>query len=360
MVTSALGFTPYDATNPSGFITSSALGPYLTAATAASTYQPTLNLTTTGTSGVATLTGATLNIPNYTNSVSPIDTQIFLSSGVWTKPTGAKYVEVYLIGGGGGGASGRRGAAGSARYGGGGGSSGFFNIAKINADNLAATENVWIGIGGTGANGISINDTSGSPGNTGGISLFGGTGSVPTAKLTTANGFGAPGGTAVAQGGSTLGNAVMFGVIYTTSVFGTGTAAPGAFSGGVVTYFSRPLTAGGIGGGLSTVNATNPGGGFNITGIATSQIIAGVTGGLTVGSAGNNGSLITNNPSGLFFATAGGGGASGDAAGTIAGGKGGNGGPGAGGGGGGASANGANSGGGGNGGNGFCIIITYF
>jgi hypothetical protein len=42
MVTSALGFTPYDATNPSGFITSSALGPYLTAATAASTYQPIL------------------------------------------------------------------------------------------------------------------------------------------------------------------------------------------------------------------------------------------------------------------------------------------------------------------------------
>jgi hypothetical protein len=42
MVTSALGFTPYDATNPSGFITSSALGPYLTTATAATTYQPIL------------------------------------------------------------------------------------------------------------------------------------------------------------------------------------------------------------------------------------------------------------------------------------------------------------------------------
>jgi hypothetical protein len=42
MVTSALGFTPYNATNPSGFITSSALGPYLTSATAAATYQPTL------------------------------------------------------------------------------------------------------------------------------------------------------------------------------------------------------------------------------------------------------------------------------------------------------------------------------
>ncbi len=39
-VTTALGYTPYDATNPSGFITSAALSPYLTSATAASTYVP--------------------------------------------------------------------------------------------------------------------------------------------------------------------------------------------------------------------------------------------------------------------------------------------------------------------------------
>lgn len=39
MVTSALGYVPYDSSNPAGYIDSSALGPYLTAATAASTYQ---------------------------------------------------------------------------------------------------------------------------------------------------------------------------------------------------------------------------------------------------------------------------------------------------------------------------------
>jgi hypothetical protein len=39
-VVSALGYTPYNATNPSGFITSSALTPYLTTASAALTYFP--------------------------------------------------------------------------------------------------------------------------------------------------------------------------------------------------------------------------------------------------------------------------------------------------------------------------------
>lgn len=40
MVTTALGYTPYNATNPSGFITSSALTPYLTINDAALTYFP--------------------------------------------------------------------------------------------------------------------------------------------------------------------------------------------------------------------------------------------------------------------------------------------------------------------------------
>jgi hypothetical protein len=39
-VTTALGFTPYNATNPAGYITSSALSGYLTSSTAASTYLP--------------------------------------------------------------------------------------------------------------------------------------------------------------------------------------------------------------------------------------------------------------------------------------------------------------------------------
>jgi len=53
-VTTALGFTPYNSTNPSGYITSSALTPYLTTAIAASTYQPIGSYLTGITSGQVT------------------------------------------------------------------------------------------------------------------------------------------------------------------------------------------------------------------------------------------------------------------------------------------------------------------
>jgi hypothetical protein len=49
MVTTALGFTPYNNSNPSGYITSSALSGYLTSASAASTYLPLAGGTLTGT-----------------------------------------------------------------------------------------------------------------------------------------------------------------------------------------------------------------------------------------------------------------------------------------------------------------------
>ena len=48
-VTGALGYTPYNSTNPSSYITSSALSPYLTSATAASTYAPLTGIGASGT-----------------------------------------------------------------------------------------------------------------------------------------------------------------------------------------------------------------------------------------------------------------------------------------------------------------------
>jgi len=55
-VTTALGYTPYDAANPAGYIDSSALGPYLTATTAAATYQPILVSST----NIKTINGASV------------------------------------------------------------------------------------------------------------------------------------------------------------------------------------------------------------------------------------------------------------------------------------------------------------
>ena len=70
-IATVLGYTPYDgSTNSLGFLTSSALTGYLTTATAASIYQPIISLTTSGSSGAATFSGGTLNIPIYSGGTS--------------------------------------------------------------------------------------------------------------------------------------------------------------------------------------------------------------------------------------------------------------------------------------------------
>lgn len=65
MVTTALGYTPYSNANPSGYITSSALSPYLTSATAASTYQPIGTYATASNS--MSFTNKSGNISQWTN-----------------------------------------------------------------------------------------------------------------------------------------------------------------------------------------------------------------------------------------------------------------------------------------------------
>jgi len=64
-IASILGFTPYSDANPAGYITSSALSPYLTSATAASTYQPIGTYATAGNS--MTFTNKSGNISQWTN-----------------------------------------------------------------------------------------------------------------------------------------------------------------------------------------------------------------------------------------------------------------------------------------------------
>jgi hypothetical protein len=73
-VITALGYTPYDAANPAGYITSAALSPYLTSATAASTYVPqtrtiTINGTTQDLSANRTWTVTAPNPEGWTTIV---------------------------------------------------------------------------------------------------------------------------------------------------------------------------------------------------------------------------------------------------------------------------------------------------
>jgi len=327
--------------------------------TGLNTKQNTLTLTTTGTSGAATLVGSTLNIPQYSGggSSTPINIQVFTSNGVWTKPANAMQVEVYLFGAGGGGGSGRRGAAASARYGGGGAGTGTVFINKLDASVFAATENIWIGSGGTGAATVTVDNTNGSAGQSGGICLIGGNGTQGTAKIICAGGTGGAGGTATANGGNTVPGQAIYG-IYASGQYGTGTSNSNGFTGNAL-FNMRPLTGGTFGGGIDAANVRNAGQSLQNRDMTFNNIYLNL-GGSAAGAAGTNGTFTTTNANFVLMSIGGTGGASGDTAGTIAGGRGGNGAVCCGGGGGGASTNGANSGAGGNGGNGYCIMITYF
>ena len=113
--------------------------------------------------------------------VSVPDMQVFLVSGTWTKPAGAKLCRVICIGAGGQGGSGRRGAAGTVRQGGGGGSGGGLTIRDIPASVLGATETATVGTTGTGGAAVSTDNTDGVRGARLGNSFFG-----PTTAATTA------------------------------------------------------------------------------------------------------------------------------------------------------------------------------
>lgn len=80
-VTDALGYTPYNAANPTGYITASALTPYLTSATAATTYQPldgdlTAIAALSGTAGLVRKTAAntySLDTASYITGITSSD-----------------------------------------------------------------------------------------------------------------------------------------------------------------------------------------------------------------------------------------------------------------------------------------------
>tara|TARA_Y100000004_G_scaffold83592_1_gene93843 strand:+ start:765 stop:1547 length:783 start_codon:yes stop_codon:yes gene_type:complete len=86
-------------------------------------------------------------------------TQVFTSSGTWTKPSGLTRVRVYVTGGGGGG----KGRRSDGSEGGTGGCAGGTAIKTIEASSLGSTETVTIGAG---SSGVTNTDNNASQGGT--------------------------------------------------------------------------------------------------------------------------------------------------------------------------------------------------
>ena len=314
--------------------------------------------------------------------INPIS-YFYTSSGMWTKPTASNFYGIYVLcaSGAGGGGSGRRGLSSTQRIGGAGGGGGGRIIYFLHAHLLSGSYSVTVGSGGSGAPAITTDDTNGIRGNPGGTSSFGDvTGVFINTMIQGSTGGGSgsqasSAGTAAGIGGSNV-RLPLYGPIQTQGGYGGRATSLGTstFTGAdafMVNISSMYFSAGGGPSGRMTSSATasNPsfGGGIYLT---TGYVAGGIPG-RPAGQNGANGvdysgsvlpdlffGLGSNLP--FVMGTGGGGGASGDIAGTIAAGNGGNGGNCAGGGGGGASTNGVNSGAGGSGGNGFCAIVEIY
>lgn len=262
------------------------------------------------------------------------DVQVFTSTGAntWTKPTGAKFVQVVLIGGGGKGGNGVVSNTNSSGGAGGGGAA--RNMALFPASILGSTETVTVATGSQDTTfGAWLIATRGSDGADGVLSASttGGNGGAGTGKGSL--------GVAASDGLDTIAGGASGGAGVVIAAGKNGGA--GYINGGA---------GGGAGGGLGA-NAGGNGGTANARGTGISGGIGGVGG--AVGGTPSN--VTASEPMG----GAGAGGGAGNTAGVA--GNGGVGGKyGGGGGGGGSTAAGGTGGTGGAGGAGMAVVTTFF
>jgi hypothetical protein len=262
--------------------------------------------------------------------------------------SGARMLMTETQGAGAGGGSARRGANGSVRCGGGGGSGGNRSIRWINLEELdLASVFITVGTGGDGGAAITVNDTDGIDGASGGLSAVrsGTSGVDPSVSLCVA--IGGRGGFAGTEFEGLGGEAVINGM-WIGGDGGTATSNGGEGRGG--SNSAGAGAGGGSGAGLTSGNIDAAGGQGGISGGGVS---VGVDGGLEGGFDGNPGA-----DNGIL--SPGQAGAGGGSNSSGSGGDGGAGARGAGGGGGGASPNGSASGAGGRGGDGFVIATAYY
>ena len=297
-----------------------------------------INYNTSGTSGTSGVSGTTnVLIPSSgisgssgtagTTGTAFVGSQTDIYSGNfsynWSKPIGAKVVEVICIGAGGSGGSGSVNA--SNRYGGGGGAGGGYSRMIFNASSLPSTVNVIRGTGFSGGASKTI-VSNGNNGSTGGDSYFGdylratgGAGGLGGSSLDTAQSIG---------GYGVIENGGKGGVVATSN---TKYAPSGGGAGGDGSGFGG---AGGSDGGVVRlqINTQGQGAAPGLPGGTASSYtnqLMGAGGGGGGGGSGTNGGAGAN---GLLYGAGGGGGG---------------------------SSNGT-SGAGGSGANGVVIVITYF
>lgn len=263
-----------------------------------------------------TATGAIskIEIYEFSRTTKPSNASGSNGSYTWSLPTGAKLVEIFMIGGGGGGGSGRKGATGTARYGGGGGSSAGVVHTTFVASLINTPISITIGAGGGGGSSQTANDTNGNAGSIGNASTVT-FNSSSTAVFTAEFGQGGGGGSTTAgTAGALVSNRIctfrgnsgqaanvtnLSGIPEGIAVNGN-VALPGAAGGSMdggsniytpgtvslpATFFSVSTQIGSNGGGGAASNSANGGSGSNGAGYG----YGGCGGGSATNNIGNSG-----------------------------------------------------------------------